>query len=56
LRAIASLGSSGGASTLTQQLAKQLFHGGSKFYLLGLYKKKKRMDYCHSIRKTIYQK
>ncbi|MFQ3173562.1 MAG: penicillin-binding protein 1A, partial [Flavobacterium sp.] len=30
--AIASLGSSGGASTLTQQLAKQLFHGeGSKF-------------------------
>jgi penicillin-binding protein 1A len=32
LRAIASLGSSGGASTLTQQLAKQLFHGeGSKF-------------------------
>jgi penicillin-binding protein 1A len=32
LRAIASLGRSGGASTLTQQLAKQLFHGeGSKF-------------------------
>jgi penicillin-binding protein 1A len=32
-RAIASLGTSGGASTLTQQLAKQLFHGeGSKFY------------------------
>jgi penicillin-binding protein 1A len=32
LRAIASLGTSGGASTLTQQLAKQLFHGeGSKF-------------------------
>ena len=32
LRAIASLGSSGGASTLSQQLAKQLFHGeGSKF-------------------------
>lgn len=32
LRAFASLGSSGGASTLTQQLAKQLFHGeGSKF-------------------------
>jgi penicillin-binding protein 1A len=32
LRAIASMGSSGGASTLTQQLAKQLFHGeGSKF-------------------------
>jgi penicillin-binding protein 1A len=29
---IASLGTSGGASTLTQQLAKQLFHGeGSKF-------------------------
>jgi penicillin-binding protein 1A len=32
LRAIVNLGSSGGASTLTQQLAKQLFHGeGSKF-------------------------
>ncbi len=32
MRAIASLGTSGGASTLTQQLAKQLFHGeGSKF-------------------------
>lgn len=32
LRAIASVGTSGGASTLTQQLAKQLFHGeGSKF-------------------------
>ncbi len=32
LRAIASMGTSGGASTLTQQLAKQLFHGeGSKF-------------------------
>ena len=32
LRAIISLGTSGGASTLTQQLAKQLFHGeGSKF-------------------------
>jgi penicillin-binding protein 1A len=32
MRAIASLGTSGGASTLSQQLAKQLFHGeGSKF-------------------------
>jgi penicillin-binding protein 1A len=32
LRAIFSFGTSGGASTLTQQLAKQLFHGeGSKF-------------------------
>ena len=32
LRAVTSLGTSGGASTLTQQLAKQLFHGeGSKF-------------------------
>ncbi|UQD55649.1 penicillin-binding protein 1A [Flavobacterium sp. K5-23] len=32
LRAMLSLGTSGGASTLTQQLAKQLFHGeGSKF-------------------------
>lgn len=32
LRAIASMGTSGGASTLTQQLAKQLFHGeGSRF-------------------------
>jgi penicillin-binding protein 1A len=40
LRAIASLGTSGGASTLTQQLAKQLFHGeGSKFLPLELYRK-----------------
>ena len=32
MRAIVSVGTSGGASTLTQQLAKQLFHGeGSKF-------------------------
>ncbi|MDR6969067.1 penicillin-binding protein 1A [Flavobacterium arsenatis] len=32
LRAVTSLGTSGGASTLSQQLAKQLFHGeGSKF-------------------------
>jgi penicillin-binding protein 1A len=32
LRAVLSFGTSGGASTLTQQLAKQLFHGeGSKF-------------------------
>jgi penicillin-binding protein 1A len=32
LRAVSSFGTSGGASTLTQQLAKQLFHGeGSKF-------------------------
>ncbi|SEP28852.1 penicillin-binding protein 1A [Flavobacterium sp. CF108] len=32
LRAVSSLGTNGGASTLTQQLAKQLFHGeGSKF-------------------------
>lgn len=32
LRAVLSLGTNGGASTLTQQLAKQLFHGeGSKF-------------------------
>ena len=32
MRAILSFGTSGGASTLTQQLAKQLFHGeGSKF-------------------------
>ena len=32
MRAVLSFGTSGGASTLTQQLAKQLFHGeGSKF-------------------------
>ncbi|MFB9077936.1 penicillin-binding protein 1A [Flavobacterium procerum] len=32
LRAVSSFGTNGGASTLTQQLAKQLFHGeGSKF-------------------------
>jgi penicillin-binding protein 1A len=34
MRAALSLGTSGGASTLTQQLAKLLFHGeGSKFFL-----------------------
>jgi penicillin-binding protein 1A len=43
-----------GASTLTQQLAKQLFHGeGSKFYPLDC-TKKSEMDY-HSIEKTIYK-
>lgn len=32
LRAVSTLGTSGGASTITQQLAKLLFHGeGSKF-------------------------
>jgi penicillin-binding protein 1A len=32
IKPLQSLGTSGGASTLTQQLAKQLFHGeGSKF-------------------------
>lgn len=42
LRAIASLGTSGGASTLTQQLAKQLFHGeGSKFLPFRLVQKVK---------------
>jgi penicillin-binding protein 1A len=41
LRAIASL-TSGGASTLTQQLAKQLFHGeGSKFFAIRIIQKKR---------------
>jgi membrane carboxypeptidase/penicillin-binding protein len=40
LRAISSLGTSGGASTLTQQLAKQLFtEKDLNSYLLELYKK-----------------
>jgi len=42
LRAITSLGTSGGASTITQQLAKQLFHGeGSKFFLFRIVQKAK---------------
>ncbi|MGX7667793.1 penicillin-binding protein 1A [Flavobacterium pedocola] len=42
LRAVLSLGSSGGASTLTQQLAKNLFHGeGSKFILFRIVQKAK---------------
>lgn len=42
LRAALSLGTSGGASTLTQQLAKLLFHGeGSKFFLLRIVQKAK---------------
>lgn len=42
LRAAVSLGSSGGASTLTQQLAKLLFHGeGSKFFLFRIVQKAK---------------
>jgi len=42
LRAITSLGTSGGASTLTQQLAKQLFHKeGSKFLPLRIIQKAK---------------
>lgn len=42
LRAMMSLGGSGGASTLTQQLAKNLFHGeGSKFILFRIVQKAK---------------
>ncbi len=42
MRAALSLGTSGGASTLTQQLAKLLFHGeGSKFFLFRLVQKAK---------------
>ena len=42
LRAITKLGTSGGASTITQQLAKQLFHGeGSKFFLFRIVQKAK---------------
>lgn len=42
LRAVASLSASGGASTLTQQLAKQLFHGeGSRFLPLRMVQKVK---------------
>jgi penicillin-binding protein 1A len=40
LRAAASLGTSGGASTLSQQLAKQLFHGeGSKNIVMRIFQK-----------------
>nr|WP_298654977.1 PBP1A family penicillin-binding protein [uncultured Flavobacterium sp.] len=40
LRAVASLGRGGGASTITQQLAKNLFHGeGSKFILFRIIQK-----------------
>ena len=42
LRAAFSLGSSGGASTITQQLAKLLFHGeGSRFFLFRIVQKAK---------------
>ncbi len=42
MRAAASLGTSGGASTITQQLAKLLFHGeGSKFFLFRIVQKAK---------------
>ena len=42
LRAVVSLGTSGGASTLTQQLAKNLFHGeGSKNLLYRIIQKGK---------------
>ena len=42
LRAVTSLGTSGGASTLSQQLAKQLFHGeGSKNIVMRLLQKVK---------------
>ena len=42
MRAALSLGTSGGASTLTQQLAKLLFHGeGSKFFLFRIIQKAK---------------
>ncbi len=42
MRAVTSLGTSGGASTLTQQLAKQLFHGeGSHFFLFRIIQKVK---------------
>lgn len=42
LRAIASLGTSGGASTITQQLAKNLFHGeGSKNIIMRMIQKVK---------------
>ncbi|PWA04529.1 penicillin-binding protein 1A [Flavobacterium psychrotolerans] len=42
MRAVLSLGTSGGASTLTQQLAKLLFHGeGSKFFLFRIVQKAK---------------
>ena len=42
LRAVVKLGRDGGASTLTQQLAKNLFHGeGSKFILFRVIQKVK---------------
>ena len=42
VRAMVSLGSSGGASTITQQLAKNLFHGeGSRFFIFRIVQKAK---------------
>lgn len=42
LRAMLTLGSSGGASTISQQLAKNLFHGeGSRFFLFRIVQKAK---------------
>lgn len=42
LRAAVTLGASGGASTITQQLAKNLFHGeGSRFFLFRIVQKAK---------------
>jgi penicillin-binding protein 1A len=42
VRAMVSLGGSGGASTITQQLAKNLFHGeGSRFFLFRIVQKAK---------------
>ena len=42
MRAVLTLGASGGASTITQQLAKNLFHGqGSKFFLFRIVQKAK---------------
>ncbi len=42
LRAAVTLGGSGGASTITQQLAKNLFHGeGSRFFLFRIVQKAK---------------
>lgn len=42
LRAVVTLGASGGASTITQQLAKNLFHGeGSRFFLFRVVQKAK---------------
>ena len=58
VRAFAFLGKRGGASTISQQLARQLFVGvsfKSKKYHQCCYSKNQRMGYSYSFRKSIHQ-